>query len=343
MPSSTTETNPLTPDDMSAMIRAKARQINALAESLADIGTVFDVLGGAESHPLGSTQRQFAELRDDADLRLSQALRDLESLVGVRAMTSHSTDLLVDAACRARGDGHDALELMDRLHAVYGDERGNDGEVPPETLPDQFLWDLYHRVSALNDLADRFPGHMRHAARQMHGWPMIVSHHLDHTGEFKRIAEMLQLGASYPLNISPRRKRGGPTPILDYLEPLVWRLHVLKKILADTEDRRSKEDFSSRIKYIWWSPPEGSPTTEVLEILRKVPSMPEFSKATAAEWSLQIIVPYISAKHGEDPLTASIPFIRNIWAHRGVKSAATFHSHLHSAVTAFLTRRGRQH
>jgi len=170
---------------------------------------------------------------------------------------------------------------------------------------------------------------------------MIVSHHLDNTCEFARIATLLDLGAGYPLDTSPRRKRGGPTPLHDYLEPLVWKLHVLKIILAETEERRGGEDFSSRIKYTWWSPPDPSPSYEILGILRNVPSIPPFSKSSAAEWSKRVIVPYISATDGVDPANSSIPIIRSIWAHRSVKSTATFESRLHSAITGFLVRYGR--
>jgi len=327
--------------NMSQTIRERVAAIRAMTSSLADYATSLDALGDAKAHAEGTEERELAELRDEADLGIARALRNLESLVRFRAMTSRSFDLLIDATGRAQGNCQEALELMERFQTLNGDERDNSGEVLPESFPDLFLWDLYHRVSALNGLADRYPEHMRHAARQMHGWPMIVSHHLNHTGEFERIAEMLQIGASYPLDTSPRRKRGGPTPILDYLEPLVWRLDVVKKILADSEERRAKEDFSSRIKYFWWSPPDDPPTPEVLEILRRVPDMPTFSKGSAAEWSHQVIVPYIIATEGSYPEISTIPFIRNIMAHRAVKSASSFESRLHSAVTGFLDRYGR--
>ncbi len=329
------------PTDMSIAIRERGLEIRRAAEALADYATVLDIIGDAEDHPEDSEKRQLAELRDEADLILSHTFTSLYSLVRVRAMTSRSVDLLVDAACHARGDGHEALELMERFYTVFGDERGEDGEVPPETFPDTYLWDVYYRVSALKSLAERFPDHMRHAARQMRGWPMIVSHHLDNTCEFERIAELLHLGAGYPLDTAPRRKRGGPTPLHDYLAPLVWKLHVLQIILAESEKLRGGEEFSSRIKYFWWSPPDSPPHEEILEILRKVPSLPPFSKSSATEWSKHVIVPYISATDGVDPANSSIPLIRSVWAHRSVKSQATFESHLHSAITGFLTRYGR--
>lgn len=327
--------------DISQAIRDRAEAIRSMATQLADLATVLEVFIEAREQAMGTDTHELAALRDDVDLELSDALGHLESLVRVRAKTSRSLDLLVDAASRARGDAHDALQLMDRFHAVYGEERDSDGETLPETLPDQFLWDLYHRVAAINALADKFPEYVRHAARQMHGWPMIVSHHLDHAGEFKRIAGMVQLGDDYPLNVSPRRKRGGLTPILSYLEPLVWRLHVMRKILAETEQKRGGEDFASRIKYVWWSRTDDPPGPEILAILRNVPGMPAFSKASAAEWSNKIIVPYIVLCAGSDPASSEEPFIRNTWAHRSVKSMATFSSRLHSAVTGFLQRYGR--
>lgn len=103
------------------------------------------------------------------------------------------------------------------------------GDPGPETFPDSFAWDTYLRVSALAGLAEEFPKHLQHSARQMHGWPMIVSHHIDGRAEFERVAGRLELGADYPLNVAPRKKRGTETPLLRYLEPHVWRLHILRE------------------------------------------------------------------------------------------------------------------
>ena len=44
-------------------------------------------------------------------------------------------------------------------------------------------------------LAEKYPPHLRPSARQMAGWPTIVSPHLDHLPEFQRITAGLEVGA----------------------------------------------------------------------------------------------------------------------------------------------------
>ena len=104
---------------------------------------------------------------------------------------------------------------------------------PFDLMADSFAWDTDLRVCALADLAREFPLHLRHGARQMHGWPMIVSHHLDMTAEFQAVAERLEVGAGYPLDVGARKKRGTETPLLHYLEPLIWRLFAIWRARPD--------------------------------------------------------------------------------------------------------------
>jgi hypothetical protein len=230
---------------------------------------------------------------------------------------------------------------MRRYHALFGDETDKEGEVVPETFPDMFAWDTYLRASALTELAEQYPKHIRHSARQMHGWPMIVSHHLDGTHEFQRMAKLLELGADYPLAVGPRKRRGTDTPLLRYLEPVVWRLHVLRKVLIETEKTRGHEDFKGRLRPSWWDFPEKPPTPEIVEILKIVPKLPALTRKTARVWSIKVIVPIILAEDAGTPETCNIPALHNIWRHRSVKSRGTFQSRLHSAVTDTLQRFGR--
>lgn len=311
------------------------------ADEAATFAHALDWLGDANQHPEGSEQRELALVRDRVDLDLDHCCRQIDCFRRVRAETTRCGDLLVDVLCQRMGNCFDALRLMRRYHALSGDETDKDGKVVPETFPDMFAWDVYQRVSALAELAEQFPKHIRHSARDMHGWPMIVSHHLDGRHEFQRLAELLELGADYPLDVRPRKRRGTETPMLHYLEPLVWCLHVLRKVLIETEKTRGHEDFVRRLSPFWWDYPDKPPTSEVVAILRLVPALPALTQRTAREWSRKVIVPIILTEDAGTQETCEILALRNIWRHRSVKSRATFRSRLHSAVTDTLQRFGR--
>jgi hypothetical protein len=323
------------------IIAERFRTMERWAKEAFDFARALDWLGDANQHPEGSEQRELAQVRDQVDWDLNDCCRHFAVLRRVRAETTRFHDLLCDVVVERMGDGPDALRLMRRYHALFGDETGKDGEVVPETFPDTFAWDTYLRVSALAEQAEQYPKHIRHSARAMHGWPMIVSHHLDGTHEFRRLAELLELGADYPLAVGPRKRRGTETPLLHYLEPLVWRLHVLRKVLIETEKTRGHEDFTRRLKPIWWDFMDTPPTPEVVAILKGVPSLPPLMQKTALEWSRKVIVPIILTEDAGTQETCEIPSLRNIWRHRSVKSRATFRSRLHSAVTDTLQRFGR--
>lgn len=306
-----------------------------------DFARELDWLGDANQHPEGSDQRELALVRDKVDHEFNRCCRELAAFRRGRAETTHFPDLLIDVVGEHMGDGPDALRLMRRYHALFGDGTEPNGDVTPETFPDMFAWDTYLRVCALAELAEHYPEHIRHSARQMHGWPMIVSHHVDGAHEFQRMAELLELGVSYPLAVGPRKRRGTETPLLRYLDPLVWRLHTLRTILIETEKTRGNEDFMRRLNPFWWDYPEKPPTPEIVAILKGVPSLPSLTRKTAREWSRQVIVPIIMAEDAGTQETCEIPALRNIWRHRSVKSQATFRSRLHSAVTDTLQRFGR--
>ncbi len=301
----------------------------------------LDWLGDAKDHPADSEEHALALLRDDVDFSLAQFFADAASKRLVRAESTRCLDLLLPAALERKGDGHDALHLMRRYHGLFGDESEPDGEVVDGGFPDLFVWDTYQRVSALARLVEEFPKHLRHGARFMHGWPMIVSHHLDGRAEFERVAKLLGIGAEYPLDVAPRKKRGTETPLLRFLEPLVWRLHTLRQVLIETEETRKGEDFVSRISYFWWQRPDPEPGPETVAILKLLPSLPPLTQKTAREWSRKVIVPLIMLGDAGDAETCGEPALQNIWRHRAVKSRATFQSRLHSAVTDTLERFGR--
>ena len=301
----------------------------------------LDWLGDAKQHPEGSDEWELAQLRDDVDHELNGCCRELGFCRRLRSETTRFADLSFDVLHQRMGDGADFLHFMRRHHAVFGDGTKPNGDVRTETFPELFAWDTYERVLALRDLAEKFPKHIRHAARGMQGWPMIVSPHLDGAREFHRKAELVELGADYPLDIGPRKRRGTETPLLHYLHPLVWLFNTLRAFLIETEKDRKHEDFTIRLTPFWWDRGEEPPTAEMLAILKRVPALPPLTKKTAREWSLKVIVPYIMMTDGVMKDTCKIQALCNIWNHKSVKSQATFRSRLHSAVTDTLQRFGR--
>lgn len=318
------------------------KQIKSLAERLAKIAYLFESVGDAKSYPEGSDMRRLAELRDHADFCLSRAASDLCRWADLRAETSRSPDLVCDVVVRAMGDSHECIKMIETYYRMMGDDTEGTGEIGAETFPDQFLWDLAQRVEAFPKFAERYPRHLYFAARHLHGLPMMVSHHIDVTHEFKHLAALLRMGSMHPLDVAPRQKRGGMTPALSFLEPLIYRLNTLREILTGESKMADEPLTAERINWLWtYSYSEKTPEP-VIEILRKVPLLPPLTKSSALEWSKEVIVPYILVTDAADPSQCQEPFLRNIWNHRSVKSIPTFRSRLERAVTDFLTRYSRE-
>jgi hypothetical protein len=333
--------SPGKPKFSAEIIKERLRTMTAWLEQVGDFARALDWLGAAEKHAAGSDEQKLVNVRDEVDFALSHFLRSASTAQRVRAETTHCLDLLMEAAVERQGDGHDALHLMRRYHALSGDEPDPVGEVAPESFPDSFAWDTYQRVSALAGLVEQFPEHIRHSARQMHGWPMIVSAHLDLRTEFQRVREHLSVGADYPLDVGPRRRRGTDGPLLRYLEPLVWRLHVTRLVLRKTEKTWHGEEFARRLYGFWWEYPDPCPSSVVMAILRKLPKMAPLTRRSVPRWCREVITPLIVELEGGDEKSCTKPALQNIWRHRGVKSAATFRSRLTSAVSDTLKRFAR--
>lgn len=329
------------PETLLKMCDEVAKHIQELAERLADLATAFDHFGPGESHAEGSAGRFAADLRDHADLRLSHATRHLQAVMKVRAETSYSEDLMMESIMMEKGDGSSCLKLIEKYYERTGDPTEGQGTVIPSTLPDAFFWETVRRVEAIPSLALRYPEHLRFAARHFQGLPMMVSHHIDVTPEFERLAELLRLGAEHPLDVAPRRKRGGMTPAMSYLEPLIWRMNSLREVMVDDTGEPTKPFSSKMISNVWaLSYTDKTPERQV-EVLLKLASLPRLTKSSALEWSREVVVPYILVSEGENPATSEEAFIRNVWNHRAVKSIPTFRSRLERAVTDFLKRYSR--
>jgi hypothetical protein len=316
-----------------------AKQMEHWGDALARFAHSLDAVGDADKLPEGSNARRMAELRDHADFCLSHSVGDLIAIKHSRAHTSRYLELVVDSASEARGDGVQFMKLMERYHELAPEEVENPDV---ESFPDQFLWDLAQRVEAFPELAERYPEHCHFAARHLQGLPMMVARHIDVTHEFRRLAEMLRVGTRHPFDVSHRKKRGGITPAMRYLEPLVWRMNTLRESLREEARREGGGVSAERVNWLWTlSYSRKTPEAEI-EILRRLPTLPALTKKCAPAWSKEIIVPYILETDGKNPASATKPFLKNIWKHRSVKSPATFRSRLESAVTDFLTRYSRE-
>ena len=317
------------------------KEIDSLGERLTLIASAFDSLGPESAHATGSKAKRFAELRDHADLCLSRAVSDLSVKMRSRANYTHSVDLLADSVLIAMGNCNDCIDLIESFYRLLGDDTEGTGQVDAETFPDQFLWDLAQRVESFPAFAERYPKHLYFAARHLHGLPMMVSHHIDITHDFKRLADMLRMGTKHPLDVSARSKKGGRTPIMAYMEPIIYRLNTLREILQSRVEQEPESISYERINWLWtYSYSEKTPEA-VIEVLRKLTLLPSLTKSVALLWSREVVVPYVLLTDGMDAANSDIPFIRNIWAHRSVKSTATFRSRLQSAVTGFLERYSR--
>jgi hypothetical protein len=246
--------------------------------------------------------------------------------------------LICDATFHAIGNGAEAAQMIRRYHKEFPDDVDNSDA--PEGFPDQFAWDTYQRVEALDKLADEFPNHVRTAARQMHGWPMLVHRHTNNNTRFKELVERLELGVEYPLDASEGARFRPNTPLVRYLDPLICQIHYVQRMTSySTHETEEKERES--LGFWWRDVQDEQPSDEVVAALRAVPQLPPLTKATAAQWAEKAIVPLILVTDARDYTNCTEPVLQKIAKQKGVKSRATFKSRLLAAVTATLRRLAR--
>jgi hypothetical protein len=272
------------------------------------------------------------------DFALALILRQLPGLVRFRAKRTKCSDLICDATFHAIGNGAEAAQMIRRYHKEFPDDVDNSDA--PEGFPDQFAWDTYQRVEALDKLADEFPNHVRTAARQMHGWPMLVHRHTNNNTRFKELVERLELGVEYPLDASEGARFRPNTPLVRYLDPLICQIHYVQRMTSySTHETEEKERES--LGFWWRDVQDEQPSDEVVAALRAVPQLPPLTKATAAQWAEKAIVPLILVTDARDYTNCTEPVLQKIAKQKGVKSRATFKSRLLAAVTATLRRLAR--
>ena len=186
-----------------------------------------------------AAQAEHEKILWQIDLALALIMRHLPSIVRFRAKSTKCSDLLCDATYHAIGNGAETAQMIRRYHKEFPEDV--DTSAAPEGFPDQFAWDTYQRVEALDKLADEFPDHVRTAARQMHGWPMLVHRHTNNHRRFKELVERLELGVDYPLDASEGARFRPDTPMVRYLDPLIFKiLYVQRMASYSTQETRHR-------------------------------------------------------------------------------------------------------
>lgn len=249
-----------------------------------------------------------------------------------RAESTEFSDLLSNVLYHIGiGDGADAACLIRRYQKLNPDDGG---------YTDMFAWDVYQRVEALDRLADEFPDYIRTAARRMHAWPMLVHRHTNNRRRFKQLADRLELGADYPTDASEGARFRPDTPLVRYLDPLIYRLNVTCQETRDIQFK-SVQDEQHFLYMTWWTRQENCPGEDVLAVIHAARLLPPLTKATAAQWAEKAIVPLILATDARDWKNCDEPALLKIAGQKGVKSRATFKSRLLAAVMATLRRLAR--
>ena len=174
----------------------------------------------------------------------------------------------------------------------------------------------------------------------MHGWPMLMHRHTNNRRRFKQLAERLQLGADYPTDASEGARCRPDTPMVRYLDPLIYRLNVTCQETRDVQFN-SVQDEQWYLYMTWWTRQEDCPNEDVLAVIHAARLLPPLTKATAVQWAEKAIVPLILVTDARDWTKCTEPVLKKIARQKGVKSKATFKSRLLSAVLATLRRLAR--
>jgi hypothetical protein len=272
---------------------------------------------------------------EQIDLALGFILRNLNTQLWFRGEVTKDTDLLCALIGAGTKAGARTAQMVRRYQQLHPEDDGTD-----LSFAESYAWDVYQRVAELDKLADEFPDQIRNAARQMHAWPMLMHRHTNNRRRFQKLAKRLELGAEYPTDASEGARFRPDTPMVQYLDPLIYRVHILRSEIGDRQFD-SVKDEQDWLCLTWWSWPEERPGEEVLAPLRAARQLPPLTKATAAQWTEKVIVPLILATDARDYENCTEPVLQKIARQKGVKSNATFKSRLLAAVAATLRRLAR--
>ena len=271
---------------------------------------------------------------DELDQALAFILQQVLFLARFRAKVGKNRDLMAHVSR--------TLEASDAAEMVWGEREQfpeefklKNGETMPGNPADAFAWDVYQRVAALERMADAFPELMRPSARNMHAWPMLCHPHTGSRERFERMAEKLELGREYPLDTGKKARHRPNTPMVVYLDGLVFNLHRVWN-LTRAEKFASLQEENKRLEDLWWNFPEAKPGEKILAVLRELRKLPPLTKATSGQWARQVIVPLILEKDALNRKECDELALDQIARQQDVKSRATFKSRLLASVTKTL-------
>jgi hypothetical protein len=274
------------------------------------------------------------------DFALALILRQLPVMARFRARSTQCSDLLCEVI-GGMSRSSEVAQLIRRWQKEFPeDERDTDGSPIDGGFPGQFAWDTYQRVEDLDRLVDEFPDYIRMEAREMHGWPMLAQRHTNNNRRFKELAARLELGVKYPLDASEGARFRPDTPMVRYLDPLIFKLLYVQRMVSYST-HESEEKKRESLRQWWWDGQNERPDDEVVAALRALPHLPPLTKTTAIKWTEKAVVPVILATVARDWKNCDEPVLQKIAKQKGVKSKATFKSRLLSAVSATLERLAR--
>ena len=317
-----------------------AAPVMAMLNQLADVSYCCEAVLQRQDEKAVARHADSKRMLEQLDFALAPILSQIGFIIR-RAELADCQDLLCEVICGMALGRADAAHLVRRWQEKFPEElRNPDGSITDGGLPGRFAWDVYQRVEALDKLADEFPDHIRPAARRMHAWPMLMHRHTNNRRRFQKLAKLLELGEDYPTDASEGARFRPDTPLVRYLDPLIYRLNVTWQETRDTKFE-SVEDEQHFLYMTWWTRQEDCPSEEVLAVIHAARLLPPLTKATAAQWADKAIVPLILVTDARDWTNCTEPVLQKIARQKGVKSKATFKSRLLAAVSATLRRLAR--
>lgn len=317
-----------------------SRPVRAMLDELSQVSSICEGTLKLKDEKSVAMHAAVKRIQDQLDFALALILRNIGFMMR-RADETNCPDLLCEVLCKMALGNVDAPHLVRRWQMKFAeDERNEDGSIIAGSFPEEFAWDVYQRVEALDKLADEFPDHIRRAAQRMHGWPTLMHRHTNNRRRFQKLAKQLDMGAYYPTDASEGARFRPDTLMVRYLGPLIYRLHVTCQDLGDRKFD-SLWDEQHWLYMTWWTHEEDCPSAEVLAVFHAAQLLPPLTKATAAQWAEKAIVPLILVTDARDYKNCTEPVLQKIAKQKGVKSPATFKSRLSAAVTTTLRRLAR--
>jgi hypothetical protein len=315
--------------------------VTALLDQISDVSSRCEGTLRRKDEKSVALHAAAKRILEQFDLSIGFILRTLNTQLWFRGEVTKNTDFLCEAIGYDTKAGGRIARMVRRYQQLHPNDVGQgDSYVEP------FAWDVYQRVTELDRLADEFPDLVRHAARQMHAWPMLMHRHTNNRRRFRQLADRLELGVEYPLDASEGARFRPDTPLVRYLDPIICRLQSFCFDGAiyygiGGKEFESVEQENESIRRTWRQWPEDFPGEDIVQILRVARHLPPLTKATAIEWAEKAIVPLILVTDACDWANCTQPVLQKIAEQKGVKSRATFKSRLLAAVSATLRRLAR--